>query len=214
MRQKLVGAILGLGLMFGVSAGAWADMLTINITVGNASISGMGPFGTLVINRTSTTMATLTFTSALPDLFTDGSSVAVNLNLTAGILSGLTGDCPSCTYSVAQFQNVNGFGNFSLAIDSGNSGPNGRSHTISFTVTSTAGPAWNTAADVLTPNTAGNEVAAHICVKNAVSDTGCAVTGFATQTGGVEQEGPEPGILSLLGIGIFALGFTAIRRRA
>jgi len=214
MRQKLVGAILGLGLIFGVSAGAWADMITLNITVGNASISGMGPFGQVVINRTDSTHATLTFTSTSPDLFTDGSSVAFNVNSTGfGVVLPVSGNCPSCTYTVAFNTQVNGFGNFNTAIDSGNSGPNGRSSTITVSIVDVLGT-WASASAVLIANNAGNEVAAHICVRNSVNDTGCAVTGFATQTGGVEQEGPEPGILSLLGIGIFALGFTAMRRRA
>src|SRR5215472_12614898 len=165
MRQKLLGAILGLGLMFGVSAGAWADMITLNITVGNASISGMGPFGTVTINRIDSTHATLTFNSTSPDLFTDGSSVAANINLAGGSVtaSGLTGNCPSCTYSFSSGQ-VNGFVNFNLAVDSGNSGPNGRSSTISFNLTLTGGT-WANASAVLTPNNAGNEVAAHICVR-------------------------------------------------
>src|SRR5215472_4327946 len=116
MRQRLVGAILGLGLMLGVSVGAWADMITLNITVGNPSITGLGPFGTVTINRIDATHATLTFTSALPDLFTDGSSVAANVNLTGRTVGAVvppTGDCPSCTYAYSSGQ-VNGFGNFNL----------------------------------------------------------------------------------------------------
>src|ERR1700732_1576273 len=62
-----------------------ADSITFNLTDGNSAISGYpGPYGSVLVNRTSTTTATITFTSLINSgniyLFGDGSTVDVNVN--------------------------------------------------------------------------------------------------------------------------------------
>ncbi len=90
----LCGAITCL-LTFGAPR-ASADTISFTINTPNTAISGFtGPYATVTVNRTSTTMATITFTSDTAAgniyLMGDGSSVDVNVNATSWTVSGIAG---------------------------------------------------------------------------------------------------------------------------
>src|SRR6267378_335459 len=139
-----------------------ADIFTFNLTNGNSAISGYpGPYASVLVNRVTTTTATITFASLINSgniyLFGDGSTGAVNVNAaswTLGTIIGLNagiGFSPG-PFSDAGSQNVDGFGGFTHSSDS-----------VTFTLTDTSGT-WISAANVLTPNSHGILAAAHIFV--------------------------------------------------
>jgi hypothetical protein len=193
-----------------------ADSITFDLTNGNSAISGFsGPYANVLVNRTSTTTATITFTSLLNSgniyLFGDGSTVAVNVNAaswTLGTIIGLNagiGFSPG-PFSDAGSQNVDGFGIFNQTIDSFG-GFTHSSDTVSFTLSDTSGT-WTSAANVLTANSNGFLAAAHIFVTEfpANASNGALATGFAAN-GTV----PEPGTIGLVALG--ALGLVGVVRK-
>jgi len=210
MRIKNLAIAALLGLMGGASGLAHADAITYQLTVGNPALSGLGPFGQATVTLIDSTHASVLFTTFAGYTFTDGGSVAINVNGSFSV-TALTGNCTGCSYSNGGAGNENGFGSFNLTINSGNSSPAARSTSISFTLTDLSGT-WASASAVTIANGGNNVVAAHICQGTQAPDSACAVTGFATQTGGQEELLPEPGMLSLLGIGMLAFGFTRVRR--
>ena len=226
--------------LFGWINTATADLITYDIGTGNSAISGYpGPYVEVQVSRTSTTTATVTFTSlctsngTTPDfrpcdatdniyLMGDGSSAAVNVNATSWTLGAITGSnsgsgfTPGTPYSDGGSGHVNGFGVFNQTINSFD-GYTHSSDVISFGLTNTSGT-WLTASDVLVANSQGGVVASHIFITSYPADaSGSAiVTGFAaggTPGGPPPQEIPEPGILALLSIGLLGLSLTAMRPR-
>jgi len=192
---------------------AKADSITFDLTNGNPGLSGFpGPYASVLVDRTSTTTATITFTSLMNSgniyLFGDGGSVAVNVNATSftlGPITGLnggTGFTPG-PYSDGGSGNEDGFGVFNQTINSFG-GFTHSSDTVSFTLSDTAGT-WTSAANVLIANGDGFLAAAHIFVTEfpANSSNGALATGFATV--------PEPGTLSLIALG--ALGLIGALRK-
>lgn len=177
------------------------------LTKGNTSSIGTGPFGTVTVTLTSATTATLVFNSGSGYLFTDGGSVGANGNFT---LTSFSGDCSSCTYSQGS-GNEDGFGQFTAEIDSGNSGPGGRSSTITENVTATGSTTWTNASQVLTDNGSGYDAAAHVFV---TSGTGTGNTGFAAELAGSGTSVPEPTAIILLGSSMIGLGAIVRRRRS
>jgi hypothetical protein len=195
---------------------AKADSITFNLTNGNSAISGFpGPYASVLVNRTSTTTATVTFTSLINSgniyLFGDGGSVAVNVNATSFTLgpiagsNGGTGFAPG-PYSDGGSGNEDGFGSFNQTINSFG-GFTHSSDTLSFTLSDTTGT-WTSAANVLTANNNGFLAAAHIFVTEFPADAanGALATGFAAN-GTI----PEPGIVSLVALG--ALGLIGALRK-
>jgi hypothetical protein len=194
---------------------AKADSITFNLTTGNSAISGYpGPYASVLVNRTSTTTATITFTSLINSgniyLFGDGSTVAVNVNAASWALGTVTGSNAGTGFSPGPFsdagsQNVDGLGIFNQTIDSFG-GYTHSSDAVSFTLSDTAGT-WTSAANVLTANSHGFLAAAHIFVTefpaNASNDA--LATGFAA---GV----PEPGTVGLVALGALLLA-GALRKR-
>ena len=190
--------IAGLGLQQ-----AKADFV-FDLTLGNPAISGYpGPYAQVDVNLTSSTTATVTFTSLLNSgniyLFGGVSSVDVNVNAAAFSLTGITGSNAGTgftpgIYSQSATGNVSQFGIFNGIVDSFD-GYTHSSDNISFTLTNTSGT-WLSAASVLAPNGSGFLAAAHIFVTTSPADAsnGALATGFAA---GV----PEPSATLLVPLG-------------
>jgi hypothetical protein len=191
-----------------------ADTQTFSISVGNPAVSGFpGPYATLVVNRTDTTHATLTFTSLTNSgniyLMGDGSSVAVNVRAsswTLGAISGSnagTGFTPG-PYSDGGSGNVDGFGILNQTINSFD-GFTHSSDTISFTLTNNSGT-WNNANQVLIANSNGVFAAIHVFVTASPANAanGALATGFAGNGGSFVPDGGAT--VMLLGMALGALG--------
>ena len=194
-----------------------ADIFTFNLTNGNPAISGYpGPYANVLVNRLTTTTATITFTSLINSgniyLFGDGSTVAVNVNAaswTLGTIIGLNagiGFSPG-PFSDAGSQNVDGLGIFNQTIDSF-AGFTHASDSVSFMLSDTSGT-WTSAANVLIANSNGFLAAAHIFVTEFPANTsnGALATGFAA---GV----PEPGTVGLVALGALGLAVAVRKRRS
>jgi hypothetical protein len=202
-------AIAGLGLQQ-----AKADTFSFNLGVGNPAISGYpGPYVSVTVNRTSSTTATITFTSLSAAgnayLMGDGASVAVNVNATSWTLGTITGSNGGTGFSPGPYSNggsgnVDGFGVLNQTINS-SAGFTHSSNTISFTLTNTSGT-WGTAASVLVANANGAMAAAHIFVTKlpVKSINGALATGFAANGGSQVPDGGAT--VMLLGVALGALG--------
>ena len=203
-------AIAGLGLQQ-----AKADSITFNLTVPNAGISPYpGPYISVTVNRTSSTTATITFSSLSAAgnvyLMGDGASVAVNVNATSWTLGAPTGSNSGTGFSPGPYSNggsgnVDGFGVLNQTINSFD-GFTHSSSTISFTLTNTSG-IWGSAASVLVANANGAMAAAHIFVTKLPvnSRNGALATGFAAN-GGAQQVPDGGATVLLLGAALGALG--------
>jgi hypothetical protein len=198
-----------------------ADTFTSTLDTGNSAISGFtGPFGTVSVDLTSSTMATITFTSLTNGgniyLFGDGGTVDVNINATSFTLGTITGSNAGTGFTPGPFSDggsgtVDGFGVFNQTINSFD-GFTHSSDTVTFTVTDTSGT-WASASNVLTPNGDGFDAAAHIFVTAFPADAanGAIATGFAAESGGTVTA-PEPSSMLLLGMGILALAVLRKKR--
>jgi hypothetical protein len=216
-RLLLLLAVVGLTLARG--SPALADVFNSTINTPNSAISGFSsPFGEVSVNLTTSTTATITFTSDTVGgntyLFGDGGSVALNVNATTFTVSGISGSNSGTgftpgPYTFAGAGNEDGFGSFNLTIDSFD-GFTHSSDTITFTLTNTSGT-WASASDVLVANASGFDAAAHIFVTSspANASNGAIATGFAAEGATVV---PEPGSMALFGSGLLLLG-GAVRRR-
>jgi hypothetical protein len=213
---SIVIAIAGLGLQQ-----AKADTVSFDLGTGNAAIAGFpGPYAHVVVDRTSTTTATITFTSLTNSgniyLMGDGGTVGVNVNATSWTLGTITGSNAGTGFvqggpaGQAQFSdggagNLDGFGSFNQTINSFDGFKNS-SDTVSFTLTNTSGT-WATASAVLIGNASGNTAGAHIFVtaSPANASNSALATGFATNGGGGHV--PDGGTtVMLLGAALGALG--------
>jgi hypothetical protein len=199
-----------------------ADMFSFNLNVGNSAISGNpGPYAHVVVNRTDTTHATITFTSLTNSgkiyLMGDGGTVGVNVNASSWTLGTITGSNAGTGFTQSvpagkhQFSNggsgnEDGFGSFNQTITSFD-GFTHSSDTVSFSLTNTSATSlWTSANKVLTGNALGNLAAAHIFVTTfpANASNGASVTGFASGNGGSVPDGGAT--VMLLGAGLSALG--------
>src|SRR5215469_8194215 len=135
-----------------------ADTFSFDLNQGNSSISGFtGPYATVMINLTSSTTATITFTSLTNSgniyLMGDGGSVAVNVNASSWTLGTITGSNAGTGFTPGPYSdggagNEDGFGSFNQTIDTFD-GYTHSSDTVSFMLTNTSGT-WSSAANVLT----------------------------------------------------------------
>ena len=211
IRLRLWLAVMGLAL---ASSRASAD--TVSVSVDSSNLSFTGPYGTVTVDRTDSTHATIKFESSVVGgniyLFGD---VAVNVNASTFKVSGLTESNSGTGFSAptlsieqpaggTKLGNLDNF-NLLIAHDKGNGFANAVD-TVSFTVENTSGT-WSTAFDVLGPFTftdgkktiQNNAVAgAHIFVTASPADesNGSPASGFGsgtTETGGTTTGGSTTG---------------------
>jgi len=174
---------------------AKADTVTYSLTTANTGTLGSGPYGTVLVNLTSPTTATITFTAAAGYLFVDGGAVAVNVNATSWTVSAFTSNGNPVSDS-GSGQN-DGFGIFNQTGSQQNA--NMGASVISFTLTNTSGT-WASASQVLAFNANNWLVSAHVFL---VGSNG--ITGYvAGPSGGTVPDGGTT--VMLLGAALGALG--------
>lgn len=204
----IAAAGLALGfLLFGAS-GAEAAPIVYQLTAGNSAISGFaGPYADVTVDLTSSTTATITFTSNTVAgntyLFGDSSAAAVNVNATSWTLGGLSASNSGTGFTTPSLSdsgsaNVDSFGVFNQTVKDFD-GLMYSADTLSFTLTNTSGT-WASASSVLAANANGNVAAAHIFVCADTSPGVCDASVPALTTGYASQL-PEPSALALLLIG-------------
>ena len=198
-----------------------ADQISFDLSVPNSALTGFpGPYATVTVNRTSTTMATITvqgdssggFTYILGgnDVFGAQFSGAVSLS-GFSFTGGCTGaGCPAGGSNItsAGSGNVDGFGVFNATL-SNNDGFQDAVTSLSFTATLSSG-SWANAGAVLTPNSTGSLAAAHVFA-TGTSCNGACVTGYAG-SGGSTPSVPEPSAVGLFGTGLFAAAYVVRKR--
>jgi VPDSG-CTERM exosortase interaction domain len=177
---------------------AKADTITYTLATSNSpGTLGTGPFGTALVDRTSSTTATITFTAAANYLFVDGGSVGVNVNSTNWSIGSFTSNGEPVSSDGAG--NEDGFGSFNQKVSMKDSS-NGAS-IISFVLTNISGT-WASAGNVLTGNSQNFLIAAHIQIQDGSGNTGFAA-GPSGGTPGVPDGGTT---VMLLGAALGALG--------
>jgi hypothetical protein len=210
MKMKLFNAVIGASVLaFSVLP---ASAITYSLNTGNSAISGYtGPYGTVLVNLTDSTHATVTFTATTVGgysfLFGGQGVVGVNVNAsswTLGAISGLnggTGFTPG-SFSNGGANNEDGFGVFNQTIDAFD-GYTHSSDVVTFTLTDTSG-SWASDADVLTG------IAAHIFVTTNPADAsnGAVATGYAAES--VPDGGST---VALLGCGLAGIGMISRKFR-
>ena len=211
-----------------MAGNALADITTFQLTEPNLALIGYPvPFADVTVNRTSSTVADITFTGLTATnpspphntiYYLLGGNSAADLNVNASIFSvgsisgtALNGGFTPGAFTVANppgTQNVSSFGLFNMTIDDFD----GNTHSasiISFPLTNLSGT-WASASDVLTNNAKGFEAAAHIFVSDGNAADDNLTTGFAGNGPGTPV--PEPATMILLGSGLIGLAGLARKR--
>ena len=205
-----VAAASALALSFATPASA---ITTFTLGSLNSTPTNLypGPYGTVTVSDpfSGNTMATVTFTansvSPFNYTFIDNGIADVNVNATSWTIGSLTTNgLGGATLTDNGSRQVDGWGTFNQTTQQ-NDGYGSRATSISFVLTDTSGT-WASSANVLTPNSLGNTVAAHIAVCDTTDLANCAqFTGFATNgTGRVPI--PEPATWAMMLIGFGGLG--------
>jgi hypothetical protein len=219
--------------VFLLAAGTARADINFDLTQGNTSgapdLAGFsGPFAKVTIHLSTSTTATITFTSYTstsgnPDctvahpctylLGTQNGTVAVNVNATSWTIGTFS---PS-TFSSGGAGNEDGWGSFNQTVN-GDAGFNNAVSSASFVITNTSGT-WSTESDVLKANASGFEAAAHIMVASSQCKTesgapAACTTGFATDGGGGSTQStvPEPTGIALLG-GVLVFTVRTLREK-
>ena len=205
------------------NAFALLDTTSYTIDTGNPGLACCtGPYATVQIDLTTSTTATITFTSLTNGgyiyLLGDGGTADLNVNgaYTLGTVTesnSISGFAPSFKDNTPG--QVDGFGSFTLSLNN-NGGFQETATTVQFDLTLNSGT-WTSAADVLTPNSQGAIAAVHsfACAQPGCSTTsGALTTGFAATSGGPVPpvNVPEPSALILFGSGLVALSILAKHR--
>ena len=195
-------SLAALGCLLALAAQHASANTVYSLGVGNTSLSPTypAPYGSVTVSLTDSTHATVTFTGGsgggFTYLFGGAQAIDVNVNGTfsVGSIAGMTS--PTVTSG-----NVSSFGSFNVTID--NFDGFSDAHTpMSFILTDTGGT-WADSAHVLSANSSGYIVAAHIFVMDA--NGGNPATGFAAN--GSTPSVPDGGsTVALLGLAMLGLG--------
>jgi len=212
-----VSGLIAMGLLWMVPAKA---NMIYSMTDGNSAISGYtGPYGTVTVDLTDSTHATVTFNGASVGgyqfLFGGAQGVDVNVNASSWSIGSFTETKIGTGFATGDwasggFQNaVDGHGSFNQTVDN----VDGFAHAagqVSFILTDLGG-IWASEADVLLANADGYSVDAHIFVTPNTVDqaNGALATGYAGD-GGVSV--PDGGSTALL-MGIVGTAVGCISRR-
>jgi hypothetical protein len=203
-------ALIGIGW-----AGTAAAVTDLTLNQGNADIAGApGPYGTVDINLTDPTHATITFKSdnvgANDFFFIDSGIADVNVNAASWTIGNFVTNANSngLPFESGGSGTVDGFGVFNQTTNQ-HDGFGSAATQVSFVVTDTGGT-WSSSDNVLTPNGDGFEVGAHVAVCPDPCPAGSTtnVTGFAVNGAVV----PEPATWALMITGVGAIG-AALRMR-
>lgn len=202
--------------------------LTYNIGAPSSGVSAFpGTYATVNVNLTSSTQATITFTT-LPFsnpqnayLMGDGGAAAVNVNATTWTVTNISASNSLSGFTPGPFSdggasNQDGFGSFNQNLNGTPGTGNGFTNsadTITFTLTNTGGT-WADAGSVLTNNAKGWLASIHLFVcdnpaSSCTASSAASVTGYGANSGVV----PEPASMLLFGSGLVAIGIR-LRRKA
>jgi len=217
MLRQICRVLIALGCLAGLSGPAMASPFTCPplsflSVVDIPNFTGVaGPYGEICVTLTDSTHATIQAETLDGFSMAGQQSLALNVNATAFTASAPTGG-NGAPYTLNYFPipPVDGFGHFDFVLDSHDGLPDASTF-LTFTLHNTSG-SWALVTDVLTGNdhTPPLDAAMKICTTDAC-------LGFAAEalTDGhiVPQPAPEPGMLGLLGIGLLAMGWPALRRR-
>lgn len=200
--KTILSAICLAGVLLAVAAKA---NTIYDLNSGNAALTGYSaPFGSVNVNLTDSTHATITFTAASGYVFGGTGTAGVNVNAANWSISSITASGIG-PVSDDGTKNEDGWGSFNQTLKSFD-GFTHASASVSFVLTDIGG-SWATSADVLT-NPNGYYVAAHIFVIG-VGDA--LSTGFASgnsgHPGGGSTQVPDGGTtVALLGFAIAGIG--------
>jgi hypothetical protein len=197
---------------------ARADTIGYLLDTGNPPVAAFtGPYVDVLVDRTSATTATITFTSldngGETFLIGNGGAAGVNVNATSWSVGSFLGSNAGTGFTSGAISdsgsgNQDGFGVFNQKIDIFD-GYTNSVNILSFILTNLSGN-WATAADVLIANANGNVAAAHVfvadCGDASLCDAGVGAlaTGFASV--------PEPATAAMVTLGLIGLGWMGRRR--
>src|SRR6266481_5295995 len=113
---KITASMIGCLLAFAAQP-ARADSISFSLVTGNSALTPYpGPYGSVLVNLTDSTHATVTFTANTGFLFGDGGTAGVNVNAASWTVGSITGSGLG-PLSDAGAGNEDGFKSFNQTID-------------------------------------------------------------------------------------------------